>query len=116
MSTVLPFGINVNVNGIPSLSSIGVSVSTTQVAYDFRQHGVVGGPFRGIVAIRLTQPIPTGSATTLPIVFTSEGGNAKALTTYNGEAVTVADLPGTGIYLVWYESGNDTLQLLTGIV
>ena len=32
----------------------------------------------------------------------------------NGDPVTVADIPGTGIYLFWYESQTDSLQLLTG--
>jgi hypothetical protein len=36
------------------------------------------------------------------------------VTTYNGDPVTVADIPGTGIYLFWYESTTDSLQLLTG--
>jgi hypothetical protein len=27
----------------------------------------------------------------------------------------VADIPGTGIYLAWYESQTDSLQLLTGL-
>lgn len=116
MSTILPFSINVNVNGIPAISSIAVNVSTTQVAYDFNNHRNVGAPFRGLLVVRLNQQIPTGTTATLPIVFTSEGGNAKPLTGFNGEALTVADLPGTGIYLVWWESQTDTLQLITGIV
>lgn len=116
MSTLLPAYINVNVNGTPALSSKSVSVSTTQVAYDFNNHRNIGRPFRGILIVRLDQEIPTGTTGTLPVVFTSEGGGAKTLTGYNGEAVTAADIPGTGIYLVWYESSSDTLQLLTGIV
>ena len=116
MSTLLPPYINVNVNGIPALSSLAVNVSTTQVAFDFNNHRNVGSPYRGLLIIRLAQAIPTGTTTTLPIVFTSGGGNAVTLTGFNGDAVTAADLPGTGIYLVWYESQTRTLQLLTGIV
>lgn len=116
MATLLPPYINVNVNGIPALSSLAVNVSTTQVAYDFNNHRNVGSPFRGLIVIRLAQTVPTGTTTTLPIVFTSGGGNAIPLTGFNGDAVTVADLPGSGIYLVWYESQTRTLQLLTGIV
>ena len=116
MSTLLPPYINVNVNGIPALSSLAVNVSTTQVAFDFNNHRNVGSPYRGLLIIRLAQSIPTGTTTTLPIVFTSGGGNAVTLTGFNGDAVTAADLPGTGIYLVWYESQTRTLQLLTGIV
>lgn len=116
MSTLLPPYINVNVNGIPALSSLAVNVSTTQVAFDFNNHRNVGSPYRGLLIIRLAQAIPTGTTTTLPIVFTSGGGNAVTLTGFNGDAVTAADLPGTGIYLVWFESQTGTLQLLTGIV
>lgn len=116
MSTLLPPYINVNVNGIPALSSLAVNASTTQVAYDFNNHRNVGSPYRGLLIIRLAQAVPTGTTTTLPIVFTSGGGNAIALTGYNGDAITVADLPGTGIYLVWYESQTNTLQLMSGIV
>lgn len=116
MSTLLPAYINVNVNGIPALSSLSVDVSTTQVAFDFNNHRNIGRPFRGLLIIRLAQTIPTGAATTLPIVFTSDGRNPQQLTGFNDEPITVADIPGTGIYLVWFESQTDTLQLLTGII
>jgi hypothetical protein len=118
MSTVLPLRINTNVNGIPRVSSQSVSVNTAgdTVSFDFQNHPTIGGPFVGWITIRLAQAIPTGTTTTLPIVFTSGGGNAITLTGFNGDAVTAADLPGTGIYLVWYESQTRTLQLLTGIV
>lgn len=110
---VLPTYINVNQSGIPTLSSLSVSVSTTQVAFDFNNHVNVGRPFRGLLIIRLAQAIPTGTTATLPIVFTSNNGNPQAVTTYNGEAVTVGDIPGTGVYIFWYESQTNTLQLLT---
>lgn len=116
MSTILPFSINVNTSGIPALSSLSVSVSTTQVSYDFNNHRNVGAPFRGIIVVRLQQPIPTGTTGTLPVVFTSGGGSAQPLTGYNGDAITVADLPGSGIFLVWWDNTSNTLQLLTGIV
>lgn len=114
MSTILPLYLNVNVNGIPTLSSNSVSVTTTQVAFDFNNHRTTGGPFRGLIIIRLAQAIPTGTTTTLPIVFTSDGGNATPVTTFDGEPVTVAEIPGTGVYILWYEGQSNTLQLLTG--
>jgi hypothetical protein len=48
--------------------------------------------------------MPSGTTDTLPIVFTSGGGSVAEVTTFNGDPVTVADIPGTGIYLFWYES------------
>lgn len=113
---ILPAYINVNVNGIPTLSSNSVSVGTAQVAFDFNNHRNVGRPFRGLIIIRLAQAIPTGTTATLPIVFTSDGGNTQALTKENGEPVTVADIPGTGIYILWFESQINTLQVPNTLV
>ena len=115
MSLVLPSYINVNGNfGIPTLSSNSVSVTANNVSFDFNAHRNLGRPFRGLLIVRLAQAIPAGTTDTLPVVFTSDGSNAKAVTTFNGDPVTVADIPGTGVYILWYESQSDTLQLLTG--
>lgn len=113
---VLPTRINVNQFGIPTVSSNSVTVGTTQVAFDFTNHPTVGQPFRGLVIVRLNQAIPTGTTTTLPIVFTSEGSNTVELVGFNGDAITVADIAGTGIYLIFVDSQSNTVQLLTGIV
>lgn len=116
MGTLLPTFINVNVNGIPALRSLGVSVTATEVRFDFNNHRNVGSPFRGLIIINLAQAIPDGTTGTLPVVFTSDGGNTQLLTTFDGAAVTAADISGIGIYLVWFENSTSTLQLLTGIV
>ena len=111
---LLPAYINVNQSGIPALRSLSVIVGTSDVRFDFNNHRNVGRPFRGLLIINLAQVIPAGTTGTLPIVFTSGGGNVASVTTYNGDAVTAADITGTGIYLFWYESSTDTLQLITG--
>lgn len=111
---ILPAYINVNRSGIPALRSLSVAVTTAQVSFDFNNHRNVGAPFRGLLILNLAQAIPAGTTGTLPVVLTSDGGNAQPLTTFNGEAVTAADIPGTGIYLAWFESQTNTLQLLTG--
>ena len=113
---LLPAYINVNQSGIPALRSLSVTVGTTDVRFDFNNHRNVGRPFRGLLVINLAQLIPTGTTATLPIVFTSGGGNVASVTTYNGDPVTVADIPGTGIYLIFVDSQSNTVQLLTGIV
>lgn len=113
---LLPTYINVNQSGIPALRSLSVTVGTTDVRFDFNNHRNIGNPFRGLLIINITQSIPTGTTTTLPIVFTSDGGNIAEVKTFNGNPVTVADIPGTGIYLFWYESQTDSLQLLTGLL
>ena len=116
MTTVLPTYINVNVNGIPALRSLSVNVSATQVSFDFKNHRNIGRPFRGLLVLNIAQAIPEGTTTTLPVVLTSDGNNPQPLTTFNGEAVTVANIPGVGIYLAWYEAQTNTLQLLTGVI
>ena len=113
---LLPAYINVNQSGIPALRSLSVTVGTNDVRFDFNNHRNVGRPFRGLLVINLAQVIPAGTTATLPIVFTSGGGSVAALTTFNGDPVTVADITGTGIYLAWYESTSDSLQLLTGVL
>lgn len=112
---IVPAFINVNRNGIPAVRSTGVNVTSTAVEYDFTNHRNVGAPFRGLIIVNLAQAFPSGTTTTLPIVFTSDGASPATLTGYNGAAITVADLKGTGIYLVWHESQTNTLQLVTGI-
>ena len=112
---VYPREINVNQFGIPTVSSNSISVGTTQVAFDFTNHPTTGAPFRGLVIVRLNQAIPAGTTATLPIVFTSDGTNTVNLIGYNGEPVTVADIPGTGIYLVFVDSNSNNVHLLTGI-
>lgn len=109
---IIPAYINVNRNGIPAVRSLSVNVTSTEVQYDFNNHRNIGMPFRGLIIVNMAQNVPSGTTSTLPIVFTSNGSNSQALTTYNGQPVTVADLKGTGIYLVWHESQSDTLQLI----
>jgi hypothetical protein len=109
---ILPTYINVNSTGIPALRSLSVTVGTNDVRFEFNNHRNVGRPYRGLLIINLAQSIPTGTTATLPIVFTSGDGNVTNLTTFNGDPVTVADIPGTGVYLAWFQP--DSLQLLTG--
>lgn len=109
---ILPAYINVNINGIPTLKSLSVTVTSDKVLFDFNNHRNIGNPFRGLLIINLAQAIPSGTTTTLPIVFTSGGANEQALVGVNNTPVTVANIIGTGVYLVWYESQTNTLQLI----
>lgn len=108
---ILPAYINVNRSGIPTLSSNSVIVTTSEVQFEFNNHRNIGNPYRGLLIIRLEQPIPTGTTATLPIVFTTSN-KQQNLIGYNNTNITVGDIKGTGIYLCWYESQSNTLQLL----
>lgn len=109
---LLPAYINVNQAGIPALRSIGVTATANDVRFDFNNHRNVGRPFAGLILVNLAQAVPAGTADTLPVVFTTANGNPANLTTYNGENVTVADLQGTGVYLVFVDSTSGLVQLL----
>ena len=45
-------------------------------------------------------------------MFPENGTNNNGLIKVNGAPATVEDISGTGIYLVWYESQTNTLQLI----
>ena len=109
---IVPTYINVNINGIPTVKSLSVNVTSTEVQFDFNNHRNIGLPFRGLIIVNLAQQIPSGTTTTLPIVFTSENSNTIPLLGYNNVPITVADIKGTGIYLVWHESQTGILQLI----
>lgn len=100
-----------NRGGIPRLQSTGVTVTTTDVQFSFNANATFSNNFSGLVLVRLPQAIPSGTTTTLPIVFTSAAGS-QALTLSSGTAATVADIPGAGVYLVYYDRPTNTLQLI----
>lgn len=105
----------VNRRGSAAIGSTGVTVNTTNVVFTFRNHAFLNANYRGTVFVKLAQSIPTGTTTTLPIVFETNG-TTQAVTKFNGEALTVADIAGTGVYQLWFERDTNTLQLMTGIV
>lgn len=105
----------VNRRGSAAIASTAVAVNTDNVVFSFANHAFVNTWYRGTVFVNIAQAIPTGTTGTLPIVFSTNGAT-QAVTKYNGEALTVADLPGTGIYEFWFDRTTNTLQIMTGIV
>jgi hypothetical protein len=102
-----------NINGIPCIKTQSVAVSDTAVTFKFAPD-FDGRPFRGLILVYISEAIPEGTTTTLPIQF-SMAGITSTLTAAGGANVTVADLPGTGIYLVYFDRWADTLQLMSNI-
>ena len=100
----------VNINGIPTIETRSIAVSTTSVDFKFNPDWDMR-PFRGLLLVNVSEEIPEGTTTTLPIRF-SMAGTSSNLTLPGGANVTVADLPSTGVYLVYYDRMTDTLQLL----
>ena len=96
-----------------ALRSVSVNVTTTDVQFVFRNYPRTGRPYFGGLYADLAQAIPTGTTATLPIVFTSEGGNPTPVVGLDGEAITVASVTGAGIYHLFYDQRSNRLQLLS---
>lgn len=104
----------VNVRGVPTIMTRSVTVSDTSVDFKFNPDWN-SRPFRGLLLVNISEAIPTGTTATLPIRF-SMAGTTSNVTVAGGDNLTVADLPGVGIYLFYYDRFSDTLQLLNTTV
>ncbi len=104
----------VNIRGVPTIKSQSVTVSETSVDFKFNPDWNTR-PFRGLLLVYLSEEIPSGTTTTLPIRF-SMAGTTSNVTVAGGDNLTVADLPGVGVYLFYYDRFSDILQLLSSTV
>lgn len=110
---VFPFQYT-NIRGIPTIKAQSVVVSDTSVDFKFNPDWN-SRPFRGLLLVYIPEEIPTGTTTTLPVRF-SMAGTTSNVTVPGGANLTVADLPGVGVYLLYYDRISDTLQLLNTAV
>ena len=95
-----------NKQGIPRIETSGVAVSTTAVTYSLRNANFAR-PWNGLVAIKVSQAVPAGTTGTLPVQI-----NNQPLTGLGGNAITASDITGVGVLLCWWESAENTLQVL----
>ena len=86
-----------NINGLPTIKTQTVVVSDTAVTFKFAPD-FDGRPFRGLILVYISEAIPAGTTSNVTVA--------------GGAAITVADLPGVGIYLVYFDRWADTLQLI----
>lgn len=100
-----------NREGIPRIETDSVVVGTSSVDFTVTSRRVFGNRFSGLILVKMSQTIPSGTTTTLPLTLKSASG-VKNITTYNGANVTVADYNGAGIYLMYYDSNTGVLQLI----
>lgn len=101
----------VNINGIPTVESRGITVSDTSVDFRFNPDWD-RRPFRGLILVYLSEEIPTGTTATLPIRF-SMAGTSSNVTLPGGANWTVADVPANSVFLFYYDRNMDLLQLLS---
>lgn len=101
--------VTVNVNGIPYLDARNIQVTTENVniAMGIRRIAPVG-----LFALRIGTSIPEGTTGTLPVVLTLNG-TSRQLTVLGGDAVTAADIVGTGVILVFNDLFNGVLQVVS---
>jgi hypothetical protein len=99
-----------NRNGFPCLESIGATLTTSTLTYNFNRHPFVNNYFYGGFFVKLSST-PTAPETAVPVQFTTAGGNATAVLDKTGAAITTATI-ADGIYLAFYDRDNDKLQLL----
>lgn len=105
MAILNPF-ITANKQGIPRIITNAVEVGTANVSYTLR-NATFSRPWNGLVAIKLAQTIPSGTTGTLPVFI-----NNQPLTGLGGTAITASDITGVGVLLCWWESSENTLQVL----
>ena len=98
----------VNRRGSAAIATSGVNVTADNVVFSFPNHSFVNAWYRGTIYIDLAQAVPTGT--------TETNGATQAVTKYNGEALTAADIPGTGVFEFWFDRTTNTLQIMTGVV
>ena len=101
-----------NTNIPVALRSISVTVTATDVQFVFRNRPNFGRPYFGGLYAYLAQLIPTGTTATLPIIFTSDGGNPTPVVGLDDVPITVDDIPGTGVYHLFYDQSAGRLQLI----
>ena len=101
-----------NINGFPYLHTSNVTVGTDSVDLAL---GSYRRPLPGqcYFTVRITNAIPAGTTTTLPVTLT-RNGRTRALTLFDATPVTVADLiGGTGVFLVFNDEESGILQLMS---
>ena len=90
----------VNRRGSAAIATSGVNVTAENAVFSFPTW------YRGTIFIDLRQEIPAGTTGTLPVLFETNGVT-QAVTKYGGEALTVADIPGTGVYEFWFDRATN---------
>lgn len=110
-STNYPFNFS-NRRGIPLIETSSVTVNTDNVILNLPNRSFRWLNDKGVILLRLNQPIPDGTTTTLPILFSSNDFT-QPLTNIGGTAITVDQIEGTGVYLIYYDKDANLMQLLT---
>lgn len=110
-TTNYPFNFS-NRRGIPMLETTSVTVTDTNVVLNLPNRAFRWLNDKGVILLRLNQPIPEGTTATLPVLFSSNDFT-QPLTNIGGTAITVAQVTGTGVYLIYYDKDANLMQMMT---
>ncbi len=110
-TTNYPFNFS-NRRGIPLIETSSVSVTDDNVVFNLPNRAFRWLNDKGIMLLRVNQPIPDGTTATLPILFSSNNFT-QPLTNVGGTAITAGQITGTGVYIIYYDKAANLMQLLT---
>lgn len=104
--------ITINAGGQPYIANTQVTVGTdaVNIALGWRRIQPIG-----YLTIRMENAIPSDATTSLPITLTLNGVT-RPLTLPNGTAVTVADVLGANVMLIFNDRFNGILALMSRTV
>jgi hypothetical protein len=104
--------ITINAGGQPYIANTQVTVGTdaVNIALGWRRIQPIG-----YLTIRMENTIPSDATASLPITLTLNGVT-RPLTLPNGTAVTVADVLGTNVMLIFNDRFNGILALMSRTV
>lgn len=110
MGTNFPYNF-CNRVGIPLFESANITVNTDNVTIDLTNRAFRWLNQKGVILFRLNQEIPA-TGDTLPVLF-SVNDFTQPLTNIGGDTITGSQLPGTGVYFIYYDKDANLMQLLT---
>ena len=110
MGTNFPYNF-INRMGIPLIESANVTVTDDNAVITIADRSFRWLNQKGTILFRLNQEIPAAGAT-LPVIFQSNE-YTQPLTNVGGAAITGANLPGAGVYFIYYDKDANLMQLLT---
>lgn len=110
-STRYPFNF-ANRNGIPLIETSSISVTDDNVVFALQNRAFRWLNQKGVILLRLNQAIPDGTTGTLPVLFSSNDFT-QPLTNVGGTPITAAQVPGAGVYMIYYDKDANLMQLLT---
>ena len=110
MGTNFPYNF-VNRMGIALIESSGVEVTDSNVVITLADRSFRWMNQKGTILFRLNQEIPS-SGNTLPVVFSVNDFTQPLVNTGN-TAIVGSQLPGPGVFFIYYDKDANLMQLLT---